>query len=113
MAVSTIKQPIIYKRGLGGSQIGADNTLITLGLLPSDGIYFIIVSQQVLSAADLCSIYTFRRSGDTLYKQSVIYEGTHINAPRITSDGKITKKDGSTVESGSTYVFDIIEFRPT
>jgi hypothetical protein len=113
MAVSTIKEPQMYKRWVSGSDIGANDNLITLNVLPSNGIYFLITSAQEQNTHDLCSIYTFRRAGTTLYKQSTIYEGTDNNAPRIGTDGKITKKDGGAIASNSVCIITAIKIQAT
>ncbi len=87
----------------GNNDIVNGKTLVTLGAIPTAGIYIVFITAMASNTNDVCSVYSVRYASNTFYKQSTIHEGTNAAAPILQSDGTIKRKDGTTITSSSNY----------
>lgn len=75
-------------------------TLIEHNILPTNtGIYFVILGTYSLTVSGLVSIYVVSVSSSLVSSVTAIFEGTGAQAPRVASDGTLTKYNSSSTTS--------------
>lgn len=100
----TALSPTIVKH-VSGITSSSTGTLVQLNIVPStSGMNYLVIG-AANTASDAGSIYFVRVGADSSISATPVFEGTHAQAPRISSSGVVTKNNStSTTGIGWTVI---------